>query len=237
MSDKDLILIVDDEDHIRETVCFALDKAGFRTVQAADGQEALRLFQESRPALIVLDILMPELDGTEVCRLIRQTSSTPIIFLTSKDEEIDRVVGLELGGDDYVSKPFSPRELAARVRAVLRRGREAAPAQAPQPARVLRHGLLKLDLDRHRAWLGEQEVILTATEFGLLRTLMGYPGKVYTRDELMDGAYADQNYVSDRTIDSHVRHIRKKMESDGAKVVETVHGLGYRLGPCRIEED
>ena len=237
MAERDLILIVDDEDNIRETVRFALDKAGFRTTEARDGREALAVFEQTEPALVVLDILMPEMDGTEVCRAIRQKSSTPIIFLTSKDDEVDKIVGLELGGDDYVPKPFSPRELAARVRAVLRRSRESAAAEdAAREPQILSHGRLKLDMDCHRAYWEGVEISLTATEFGILRTLMRYPGKVYTRDELMNGAYPEENYVSDRTIDSHIRHVRKKVESGGGKVIETVHGLGYRLGSCRVED-
>jgi two-component system OmpR family response regulator len=232
------ILVVDDDPHIREVVRFALDKAGYRVEEAGDGRAAVEAFGRSRPDLIVLDILMPEMDGTDVCRAIRAVSKTPIIFLTSKDDEVDRVVGLELGGDDYVPKPFSPRELVARVRAVLRRTKAVSEPPEPVPSvpKVMAHGWLKLDLDLFRVYWGETEITLTATEFALLRTLLGYPGKVYTRDELIDRAYSFDNNVSDRTVDSHIRHVRKKLEAAGARVIETVHGLGYRLVSCRPDE-
>jgi two-component system OmpR family response regulator len=237
-----LILVVDDDPHIREVIRFALEHAGFRVAEAADGRAALRMFAETRPALLVLDIMMPEMDGTEVCRTLRSggggdgSGRVPIVFVTSRDDEIDRVVGLEIGGDDYVVKPFSPRELVARVRAVLRRAAPGEPAP-PRAASVgaaateLRVGPLRLDLDGWRASWGGREVVLTATEFGILRTLARHPGKVFSRNELMDGAYAEANVVSDRTIDSHVRRVRQKFAEAGGDPVETVHGVGYKLKP------
>ncbi len=225
------ILIVDDDKAIRDVVRFALAKAGFETIEAADGPEALALFASAAPDLIVLDITLPGEDGTEICRRIRRESSVPILFLSARDEEFDRVLGLELGGDDYLTKPFSPRELVARIKAVLRRG--PAPPAAETPPRVLSHGVLLLDLDEVRASWNGQEVTLTATEFGILRTLMTRPGKVYSRDSLMDGAYSIDKIVSDRTIDSHVRRLRAKFEAIGAAPVETLHGVGYKLGACR----
>ena len=238
MAEQPLILVVDDDPHIREVVRFALDKAGFRTAEAEDGVQALSRVAELKPALLVLDIVMPELDGTEVCRAIRRSSSLPIVFLSSRDDEVDRIIGLELGGDDYVTKPFSPRELVARVRAVLRR--TTALADKPpaangtnQEQRLIRHGSLTLDLDRFQAFWGEREVVLTVTEFGLLRTLLGYPGKVFSRDELINGAYDQETYITDRTIDNHVRRVRRKFADAGGDPVETVHGVGYKLGPCR----
>lgn len=229
MGTDHLVLIVDDDSHIREIIRFALHNAGFRTAEARDGQDALRLFESLRPDLVVLDIVMPELDGIEVCRAIRGRSSVPIVFLSSRDDEIDRILGLELGGDDYVTKPFSPRELVARVKAVLRR--IAAP-KALHGAGALNHGRLRVDAARFQVFWGEREVVLTATEFGILRTLLGYPGKVFTRDELMSGAYGYETIVTDRTIDSHVRRVRKKFAEVGGDPVETVHGMGYRLGRC-----
>jgi two-component system, OmpR family, response regulator len=229
-----LILVVDDDPHIRQVVGFALQKAGYAISEAKDGLQALELAEKLHPAVIILDILMPEMDGTEVCRAIRKNSQVPIIFLSSKDDEVDRIIGLELGGDDYVTKPFSPRELVARVRAILRRAAHIA-AQANQtegddrPEQTLRHGPLSLDADCFQVFWGELEVILTATEFGMLRTLMGRPGKVYSRNELMDGAYGCDVVVTDRTIDSHIRRIRKKLSMVGGDPVETVHGIGYRL--------
>ncbi len=238
MSDSKTILVVDDDAHIREVVRFALDKAGFRVVEAADGLAALEAFAAHRPDLVVLDILMPEMDGTEVCRALRRDSTVPIVFLSSKDDEIDRIVGLELGGDDYLTKPFSPRELVARVRAVLRRTAPpagtggAAPSAEVQAVQSLTHGKLRMDLDRYRAFWDDAEVVLTATEFGILHTLLRFPGKVYSRNELMDGAYREQTVVSERTIDSHVRRVRRKFSTAGGDPIETVHGIGYRLTPC-----
>ena len=240
------ILIVDDDPHIREVIRFALQKAGFVTDEAVNGRDALDRFEANRPDLLVLDILMPEMDGTEVCRRIRyrgpspagEPERVPIIFLSSKNDEIDRVLGLELGGDDYVTKPFSPRELVARVRAVLRRvappatkpaARDLASSDAESGPAVLAHGGLRLDPNRFEAsWNGEI-VPLTVTEFGLLQALMGRPGKVFTRDELMQLAYRDHVVVSDRTINSHVKRLRRKLSHAGAEPIETVHGLGYRL--------
>jgi two-component system OmpR family response regulator len=225
------ILVVDDDPHIREVVCFALQKAGYATVVAENGRQALECFSRDKPALVVLDILMPEMDGTEVCRRLRAapaTAHTPILFVSSKDDEVDRIVGLELGGDDYVAKPFSPRELVARVRAILRRASQA-PAAAQQ---ALNHGRLRLDLDRYEAYWDGQLVMLTLTEFGILRTLIERPGKVCSRDHLMNTAYELHKIVSDRTIDSHVRRVRAKFAALAADPVETLHGVGYRLGPC-----
>src|SRR5204862_5088986 len=166
------ILVVDDDAHIREVIIFALEKAGFRTIEAADGQQALERFAREAPDLVVLDIVMPELDGTEVCRRLRRGSHVPIVFLSSKDEEIDRILGLELGGDDYLAKPFSPRELVARVRAVLRRVAPAAGA-APCERQTLRHGRLALDLDRFTVSWDGRDAPLTVMELGVLRTLLG----------------------------------------------------------------
>ena len=225
------ILVVDDDPHIREVVQFALDKEGFDTLEASDGAQALKRFAADRPDLIVLDITMPELDGTEVCRRIRQTSRTPIIFLSSRDDEIDRVLGLELGGDDYITKPFSPRELVARVKAVLRR-LEDAKAPRDEGTAIMQHGRLSLNLDDFTGSWDDTQIVLTLTEFGIIRTLMQRPGKVYSRDDLMSSAYELSRIVSDRTIDSHVRRVRKKFADIGADPVETVHGIGYKLGDC-----
>ena len=225
------ILVVDDDPHIREVVQFALDKEGFDTLEAGDGAQALERFAADRPDLIVLDITMPELEGTEVCRRIRQTSRTPIIFLSSRDDEIDRVLGLELGGDDYITKPFSPRELVARVKAVLRR-LEDAKAPRDEGTAIMQHGRLSLNLDDFTGSWDDTQIVLTLTEFGIIRTLMQRPGKVYSRDDLMSSAYELSRIVSDRTIDSHVRRVRKKFADIGADPVETVHGIGYKLGDC-----
>lgn len=224
------ILLIDDDSGIRDVVRFALAREGFVVIEAEDGVQGLSLAEKEAPDLIVLDIMMPELDGTEVCRRLRRNSRVPIIFLSSRDEEIDRVLGLELGGDDYVSKPFSPRELVARVKAVLRR----IGAEKPSPEHAEhRHGNLRLDLEGFRAFWSGSEVVLTVTEFALLRTLAERPGKVFSRDALMNGAYALDHYVSDRTVDSHIRRVRAKFQSVGGEPIETVHGLGYKLADCR----
>ncbi|NTX36993.1 response regulator transcription factor [Myxococcus sp. CA033] len=229
MAERPTILVVDDDPHLRDIVRFALEQGGFRVEEAADGRAAVAQVQRAPPALIVLDIMMPEMDGLAVCREVRRAHELPIVFLSSRDDEVDRILGLELGGDDYLTKPFSPRELVARVKAVLRRARPApeaaATSTAPQP---LSRGPLKLDEERFRAWWGEQEVVLTVTEFHLLAALLRVPGKVFTRDEVMTRVY-DDGVVSDRTIDSHVRRVRQKFAGVGAEVIETVHGLGYRL--------
>ena len=225
------ILVVDDDPAIREVVRFALERAGFAVIEAADGKAALQGFAETAPDLVVLDVLLPGLDGIEVCRELRRRSAVPILFLSSKDEEVDRIVGLEIGGDDYLVKPFSPRELVARIKVQLRRIAAPDPPLAAA-ASVLRHGRLSLDLERVQALWDGREVALTATEFGILRTLMARPGKVYSRDNLMDGAYGIDKVVSDRTIDSHVRRLRAKFAAIGAEPIETLHGFGYKLADC-----
>jgi two-component system OmpR family response regulator len=221
------VLVVDDDPHIRSVLCFALARDGFATVEAADGAAALAAFLREQPDILVLDVVMPEIDGTEVCRRLRRTSDVPVIFLSSRDEEMDRVLGLELGGDDYVTKPFSPREVVARVRAVLRR--RQAPAMPTEATPGVQRGALRLLPDQHRAFWAGREVTLTVTEFAILRSMAMHPGRVFTRDALMDVAYPDRRVVSDRTIDSHVRHIRAKFAALGAEPIGTVHGLGYRF--------
>jgi two-component system, OmpR family, response regulator len=223
------IMIVDDDQHIREVLQFALEKAGFKVESAVNGKEALDKFASRAFDCVVLDIAMPEMDGLEVCRQIRKTSETPILFLSSRDEEIDRIIGFEIGGDDYVTKPFSPRELVARLQAILKRT-----SSKPQASvKTLQKGALKVDIESYTAYWYEKPVTLTATEFSLLAILLKHPDKVYNRDELMDGAYQDI-IVSDRTIDSHIRRIRQKFADDNAdNIIETMHGIGYKLGKCQ----
>ncbi len=229
MTEPARILVVDDDPGVRQVVRFALTKAGFSVIEAADGAAALRLARTGPVDLVVLDINMPELSGTDVCRELRRDSTVPIVFLSSADDELDRVLGLELGGDDYVTKPFSTRELTARVRAVLRRAGARARPEPHEPARLLEHAGMRLDLDRCVVSADDGAESLTATELGILRTLMRRPGKVYSRDELMTGAYDDFTVVSERTIDSHMRRVRRKLQQLGLDPIETVHGLGYRL--------
>jgi two-component system, OmpR family, response regulator len=225
------ILVVDDDPHIRDVVRFAFEKSGMNISIATDGKEALRQFDRNVHDLIVLDVGMPEMDGLEVCRQIRKTAETPILFLSARDEEIDRILGLEIGGDDYVTKPFSPRELVARVNAILRRTRNT-----PQPAEsnTFKHGELTIDADSRTASFANKPVALTALEFSILRTLVARPGFVFTRELILDAAYAGNIHVADRTIDSHIRNIRAKMAAaDCESAIETVHGVGFKLGRCR----
>ena len=226
------ILVVDDDPHIRQLLVFALDKAGLATIEAEDGEAALAAAAAHAPDLVVLDINMPRMDGLEVCRRLRSAGDTPILFLSSRDDEIDRVLGIELGADDYVVKPFSPREVVARVMAILRRT-AAHPPAADQAGTVIRHGRLTLDLDGwHAAW-GTADVPLTVTEFSILRTLAAMPAKVFSRDAIIDRLHGPGFAVTDRTIDSHVRNLRGKFaEAGGSDVIETRAGIGYRLGAC-----
>ena len=226
------ILVVDDDPHIRDVVRFAFEKTGMTIATAQDGKDALHQFDQGVHELVVLDIGMPEMDGLEVCRQIRKTADTPILFLSARDEEIDRILGLEIGGDDYVTKPFSPRELVARVNAILRRARQA-PAAKPGGNKALSHGGLNLDPGARSVVFHDQAVTLTALEFEILGTLLARPGFVFTREMILGAAYSGNIHVADRTIDSHVRNIRAKLAGVGcASVIETVHGVGFRLGRC-----
>jgi len=222
MSDNARILVVDDDAPLREVVRYALARESFEVTEAADGEQALAQFDAREPDLVVLDVNLPRLDGLAVCRRLRERSTVPILFLSCRGEEVDRVLGLDLGGDDYVTKPFSPRELVSRVRAILRRGQ---PTLEPD----LHHGPLHLSPATHRASVGGEEVKLTATEFRLLAALMRAGQRVLERRELSRVAYPDGRHVSERTIDSHVRRIRAKLRPRGVDPIETVHGVGLRL--------
>ncbi len=225
------ILIVDDDPHIRQLLAFAIGKSGLKTVEAEDGEAALEMVAIHSPDLVVLDINMPRMDGLEVCRRIRAQGDLPILFLSSRDDEIDRVLGIELGADDYVVKPFSPREIAARVAAILRRS-ALKPRETEEVGR-LAHGRLTLDCEAWRAYWDGAEAPLTVTEFSILRTLAAMPGKVFTRDAIIDRLHGPGFAVTDRTIDSHVRNIRGKFaQLSGSDVVETRAGVGYQLGAC-----
>lgn len=230
------ILVVDDDAHIREVICFALEQEGMTVVEAVNGKDALEQFQKSHPDMIVLDVMMPEMDGLEVCKEVRKTSEIPILFLSARNEEIDRIIGLEIGGDDYISKPFSPRELTARVKAIFRRYRSGnGDREIPEndSENILMHGNLTLNVESHTITWNNTAVVLTAREFSLLKALLRYPEKVFVRDTLMDRAYANRVTVSDRTIDSHIRGIRNKFSKIGCDdVIDTVHGVGYKLGTC-----
>ncbi len=225
------ILVVDDDPNIRDVLRIALGQGSFTVVEAGDGQSALTTFAKTGADLIVLDIGLPEMDGLDVCRTIRRTSAVPILFLTARDDEIDRVVGLELGADDYVTKPFSPRELVARVRVILKRTQPQAPADL-RP-NLKRRGVLEVDQDRHIARIAGQPVALTAREMELLSRLMARPDHVMARTQLVDAIYGTNIHVSDRTMDSHLRNLRAKLTAAGCPdAIDTVHGVGIRMGPC-----
>jgi len=228
------VLVVDDDPHIRDVITFALEQAGMTAVEAVNGNKALDLVQQEDPALIILDINMPEVDGFQFCKEIRKTSEVPILFLSSRDEEIDRVVGLEIGGDDYVSKPFSPRELIARVNAILKRTQATPAPVKEEAARVLKYGLLIMEPEKHRIAWNSLTVELTAREFAILLAFIKYPEIVFDRDRIIDQACETHSFISDRTVDSHIRHIRNKFSELGCgSIIETVHGVGYKLGSCR----
>ena len=227
-----LILVADDDPHIRQLIVFALAKAGLDAIEAEDGEAALAAVEAHRPDLLILDINMPRMDGIEVCRRLRAIGTLPILFLSSRDDEIDRVLGIELGADDYVTKPFSPREVVARVMAILRRV-AAHPPAAEQATGTLRHGRLTLDTDGWRACWDEAEIALTVTEFGILRTLAAMPSKIFSRDAIIDRLHGPGFAITDRTIDSHVRNLRAKFAEVGANdLIETRAGVGYRIGAC-----
>jgi two-component system OmpR family response regulator len=224
------ILVVDDEARIREVLHYALKKEGFTVTAVADGPAALAAVEAGGVDLVVLDVMLPELDGLEVCRRLRQKHRVPILFLSARGEEIDRIVGLELGGDDYLSKPFSPRELVARVRAVFRRVESAQAVVLSAPARpsVLAHGAIEVDAERHEVRYAGRLVSLTPTEFGVLGALLERPGVVLSRGQLMQRAYRYDNLITERTIDTHVRRIRAKFRAAGGDPIATVHGVGYK---------
>lgn len=224
------ILIVDDDPHIREVLIYALSKAGLDVIEAKNGEEGLQKAQAQTPDVIVLDVMMPELSGLEMCRTLRQTSQVPILFLSSRDSELDRILGLEMGGDDYVTKPFSPRELVARVKAMLRR--QTALKESMPEVKRLTQGKVLLNLNTYEVFWQALSITLTLTEFNLLHTFLLTPQKVFTRDDLAQ-AEIFRDIVSDRTIDSHIRRLRQKFSAVGCEnLVETIHGFGYKLGVC-----
>ena len=225
------ILIADDDPHIRQLLAFAFAKAGLDTLEADDGEAVLEMAARQKVDLIVLDINMPRMDGLETCRRLRAEGDVPILFLSSRDDEIDRVLGIELGADDYVTKPFSPREVVARSMAILRRANPKAPTVEANGH--VGHGRLSLDTDGWRATWDGQEVALTVTEFTILKTLATMPTRVFSRDAIIDRLHGPGFAVTDRTIDSHIRNLRGKFAAaGGGDIVETRAGVGYRLGTC-----
>ena len=223
---QELILVVDDEPKIVKLARDYLERDGFRVISAGDGHGALAMARRERPDLVVLDLMLPGMDGWEVCRALRRESEVPIIMLTARSEESDQVVGLELGADDYIAKPFSPRTLVARVRALLRRaqGRIKTP-------RTIRSGGLEIDLEGHRVSLDAAALHLTPNEFKLLAALAQHPGQTLSREQLMDHLHGAAFNSFDRSIDSHIKNLRRKLEIDPEhpRFIETVYGVGYRF--------
>jgi DNA-binding response OmpR family regulator len=229
MPDSSTILLVDDEDSVQRLLAYPLEREGFRVLQARDGEEALARFAEEEVDLVVLDLMLPKLDGLEVCKRLRAESEVPIIMLTARDDELDKVVGLELGADDYITKPFSIREFRSRVRALLRRA--AVTRQAPGDGDVISVDGLEIDLGRRSVQVRDEPVRLTYVEFELLRTLASHPGRVYSRRMLLEALWGAADYREPRTIDVHIRHLREKLERDPAdpEYILTVRGVGYRF--------
>jgi DNA-binding response OmpR family regulator len=222
------ILVIEDDPNTASLVALYLEREGFRAVTAADGETGLAAARRQEPALVLLDLMLPRMDGWEVCRRLRQFSDIPVIMLTARGEEIDRVSGLTLGADDYIVKPFSPRELVARVRAVLRR--TGAPQRSPRA--VLAHGGVSLDLDRRRLHVNGRAVDLTPHEYALLKALMGAAGRIFTRDELLGRLYPEGDaVVIERVVDVHIGKLRQKIEPDPAapRYILTARGVGYRF--------
>jgi two-component system response regulator ChvI len=227
------IALVDDDRNILTSVSMALQAEGFTVRLYSDGETALKALVDNAADLVVLDIKMPRMDGMDLLRRLREKSSVPAIFLTSKDDELDEALGLALGADDYITKPFSQRLLLARIRAVLRRAEARARPEtsSDEPAEVLERGRLSMDPSRHRVKWDGRDVTLTVTEFMILEALAQRPGFVKSRDQLMDTAYQDNVYVDDRTIDSHIKRLRRKFKQvdSNFKAIETLYGAGYRF--------
>jgi DNA-binding response OmpR family regulator len=222
------ILLVDDEDSVQKLLTYPLEREGFRVIQARDGVEALDRFDADDVDLIVLDLMIPKIDGLEVCKRIRATSAVPIIMLTARDDEVDKVLGLEIGADDYITKPFSIREFRSRVRALLRRAQLSA---ADLRGESIEHDGLRIDLSRRAVDVRDEPVQLTYSEFELLRTLAAHPGRVYTRAALLEALWGSSDFRDPRTIDVHIRHLREKIERDASEpeYIFTVRGVGYRF--------
>jgi two-component system, OmpR family, response regulator len=231
MPDSPTILLVDDEDALQKLLTYPLEREGYRVVAARDGQEALDRFAAEQPDLVVLDIMLPKVDGLEVCKRLRAKSTVPIIMLTARDDELDKVVGLELGADDYITKPFSIREFRSRIRALLRRAALPPFGAEGDIEQVIATDGLRVDVARRAVEVDGRPVQLTYVEFELLRTLASQPGKVFSRKALLEELWGGSDYREPRTIDVHVRHLREKLERDPSdpEYIHTVRGVGYRF--------
>lgn len=222
------ILLVDDEESVQKLLTYPLEREGYRVIQARTGEEALERFEGGEIDLIVLDLMLPKVDGLEVCRRVRAQSTVPIIMLTARDDEVDKVLGLEIGADDYITKPFSIREFRSRVRALLRR---AQLSTQPERSETIEIGELRIDLSRRSVESYGESVSLTYVEFELLRVLAGHPGRVFSRQQLLESLWGSADYRDPRTIDVHIRHLREKIERDASEpeFIFTVRGVGYRF--------
>jgi DNA-binding response OmpR family regulator len=229
MPDSSTILLVDDEDSIQKLLTYPLERDGFRVIPARDGEEALERFAAEKVDLVVLDVMLPKLDGIEVCKRLRAESTVPIIMLTARDDEFDKVLGLELGADDYITKPFSIREFRSRVRALLRRAGTSQRTYGMDGS--VEVGGLRIDPERRAVHLNGDPIEVTYVEFELLRTLAASPGRVFSRRALLESVWGDASYREPRTIDVHVRHLREKLERDPSEpdLILTVRGAGYRF--------
>lgn len=226
MSTMSTILVVEDEESVRELVRMYLENEGFRVETASDGEEALSKVKANTPDLIILDIMLPKFDGWTVCREVKKTSNVPIIMLSARTEEFDRVLGLELGADDYIPKPFSPREMVARVRAVLRR----TSASPEATGRVITYRGLTIDRDANRVVIRDKEVAMTPREFELLWFLACHPGRVYSREQLLEEVWGYEYLGDGRTVDTHIKRLREKLHADGeVTYIKTVWGRGYKF--------
>ena len=228
MTGEATIMLVDDEESIQKLLTYPLEREGYTVVQARDGEEALRRFSEQPVDLVVLDVMLPRLDGLEVCRRLRTGSAVPIIMLTARDDEVDKVLGLELGADDYITKPFSIREFRSRIRAVLRRAGLRAERAADGAIEV---GSIAIDPVKRAVTVDGERAQLTYVEFEVLHTLASHPGRVYSRQALLEAVWGDSAYREPRTIDVHIRHLREKLEADPREpaYIFTVRGVGYRF--------
>lgn len=224
---NELVLVVDDEKTLVKALSFNLEKEGFRVEQAYDGEEALQKVFDLKPDIVVLDLMLPELDGFEVCRRIRKKLDIPIIMLTARSEDIDKVLGLELGADDYLTKPFNSRELVARIKAILRR----STLREEEAKKLIQIGSLQIDLLQHRVRLGEVDINLTTKEFALLSFLAANAGNVYSREQLLEQVWGYDYYGDVRTVDVHIRHLREKIERDpgNPELILTIWGTGYKI--------
>jgi DNA-binding response OmpR family regulator len=223
------VLVVDDEKTIVKGLKFSLEKEGYEVSVAYDGEEAIKIFQDEKHDLIVLDLMLPGVDGLEVCRRLRKVSDVPIVMLTARTEDIDKILGLEMGADDYITKPFNPRELAARIKAILRRAQH--PVIDPENMQVIRLQDLQIDLFQHKVRVKDKGVDLTSKEFALLSLLASHPGRVYSREQLLEHIWGYDYYGDARTVDVHIRHLREKIEPDPGtpQLILTVWGTGYKF--------